>query len=111
MGSQPGQNPANGCAADSETAGYLGFADAGTVEFSDLTGLLSDGNGPTEMLSLQPGFGDACTNPLAKNLVFELGEYRKQPCHGATRRRRQIERFSERTSPRLLIGLATSLLW
>jgi hypothetical protein len=71
------QDTADGSAAEAETAGDLGFADASTVELPDLAGLFSDGHGPAEMLSLQPGFGDARADAFAKDLVFELGVLRR----------------------------------
>jgi hypothetical protein len=64
------QNPAHGSAADTEAAGDLGYADAGTVQFPDLTGLLRCCPRASKALSSQPRFGNARANPLAQNLVL-----------------------------------------
>jgi hypothetical protein len=76
--------------------GDLGFADAGTVEFPDLSGLLSHRHGPAEVLSLESRFGNARADPFAEDFVFELRKHQEQPGHGAARWRCQIQRFGQR---------------
>jgi hypothetical protein len=83
-------------AADIKAAGDFGLADAGTMKFPDLTCPLSDSHGPTQMLALQSRFGNARADTLTEDLVLEVREHGQKASHGAARRRRQIERFSER---------------
>jgi hypothetical protein len=66
------------------------------VQFPDLGGVFSNSHGPAEMLSLEPRFGNACSNPLTEDFVLESREDGQKASHGAIRRRRQIERFGER---------------
>jgi hypothetical protein len=80
-----GEDSTHRCAADIETPGDLGFADAGTVELSDLAGLFSYSHGPAEMLSLEPRFGNAGSDSLAEDLVLERSKHRQQTRHGPTR--------------------------
>jgi hypothetical protein len=74
------------------------------VELPDLAGLFSNSHGPAKMLSLEPRFGNARADTFAENFVFEGREYREKASHGATRRRRQIQRFGERNETNAEFG-------
>jgi hypothetical protein len=90
-----GQKTTHGSAADVEKTGDLGFADAGTMWFTDRTGQLSDSYRPTKVLALPLRLSDTGADTFAEILVFEGRELREQYSHGAARRRRQIESFSK----------------
>jgi hypothetical protein len=55
-----------------QTAGDLGFADAGAVEFADPTGVSIHGARTAQSFAVQPRFRESGTNPLAQEIVFEL---------------------------------------
>jgi hypothetical protein len=86
---------ADGSATDIEAAGDLGLADAGTMELPDLASLFSNRHRPAEMLSLEPRFANAGADTFAEDFVFESREHRKQPGHGATRWRCQVQCLGE----------------
>ena len=65
------------------------------MQLQDLACLFSNSYGPAEVLSFDPRFSDARAYPLAQDFVFERGEHRQKPSHGATRRRCQIQGFGE----------------
>ncbi|MDQ1470677.1 MAG: hypothetical protein QOJ99_2157, partial [Bryobacterales bacterium] len=64
-------------------------------EFHNLAGLFSDSHGPTQMLALQPRFGNARADTLAEDIVFEGRKHGEQTGHRPARRRRQVQCFGE----------------
>jgi hypothetical protein len=65
--------------ADIETPGDLSFADAGAVEFQSLPGLLSRCHGPPVMLSPEPRFGNARTDPFAEDSCSKAANTESNP--------------------------------
>jgi undecaprenyl pyrophosphate phosphatase UppP len=55
-------------------SGDLGFANAAAEKFTDLICMQGSGNGAAQALAVLPGVSQACTNPFAQDLAFELGE-------------------------------------
>src|ERR1700732_4772184 len=74
-GNRLGQNPANRGAADPQTAGDLGLADTGTMQFSHLVRLESRRHRPAQALAVALGVRPTSAPPFPKNLPFELGKH------------------------------------
>jgi hypothetical protein len=82
------QNAAHRRAADLEPASNLGFGDASTIQFPDLSGLKSRRHRSTQPFAVLSGVGQASANSVPQNLPFELGEDCQQTGQRSTGRRR-----------------------
>jgi hypothetical protein len=60
-------------------AGDLGFADAGEVKFPDLACLFPYRQRPSQVLCVEPGFGNTGADSLAEDFVLELSETESNP--------------------------------
>jgi hypothetical protein len=58
---------------------------------------------PDRAVAVSPGTGQAGARSFPQNLPFEVSENGEQASHRATRRRRQIQRLSQRHEPQAKI--------
>jgi hypothetical protein len=93
------QNPAHRGAADLKAAGDFGFADAGAMQFPNLSGMECGGNGPAQLFAILPGLNQASASPFPQNLSFKLSEDRQQSGHSSPSGSSQIQRLSQRHEP------------
>jgi hypothetical protein len=71
-GNRSGQYPSNGGATDLQTAGDLGFAEAGTMQLSRFVRLEPGCYGSAQCLTVLSGVGQAGAHAFPQNFSFEL---------------------------------------